>query len=99
MSAVSGASGGLDIGGTLQGVGSLIQAGTGIYNAYWGVKQGKEALRQSAKQLELMEKQQNIENERYNARESERLKAAESFRQSGQDFKQGLDETLPMNRI
>lgn len=58
-------------GSMMQGAGSLINAGTGIYSAYWGVKLGKENVKELQRQNDLLEKQYNTEVERYNKREAQ----------------------------
>lgn len=72
-SATSGLSG-LGLGGwgsMMQGAGSLINAGTGIYSAYWGVKLGKANVEEMKKQNELLRDQYNEEVKRYNKREAQ----------------------------
>lgn len=67
-SAISGLGG---WGSMMQGAGSLISAGTGIYSAYWGVQLGKENVKELQRQNDLLEKQYNTEVERYNKREAQ----------------------------
>lgn len=88
--------------GILGSTGSVVGAVGNTIGAYWTWKNGKAQTKAMQKQLDMTQNQLNIENERYNKRENERLENNAFLQNAGEDFSQAVDkqkENLPVNRI
>lgn len=91
-----------NINGAIGAGANVIGAVGNTLGAYWSYKNGKAQTKAMQQQVDLMDKQMQIENERYNKRESERLENAAEFQKQGESFSQGIQKSnndLPTNRI
>lgn len=97
-----------NISGAIDAGANVIGAIGSSFGAYWGYKNGKAQAKAMQQQVDLMDKQMQIENERYNKRESERLENNASLQADGAKFSQEVEKKLgssssssdlPMNRI
>lgn len=96
------ANGGTTLGETMMGTASLLNAGTNIYGAFWGVKQGNEAIKLQKEQLDLAKQQYADEKARYEKRERESDESAAKTNAAGAEFGADIEKqysNLPTNRF
>lgn len=96
------AGGGLNLGETMIGTASLLNAGANAYGAFWAVKQGNRAIDLQKEQLELAKQQYADEKERYNKRQGEIDEFNQQSAAAGADFSAKIakqQQDLPVNRI
>lgn len=88
--------------GIIGSAGSVIGAIGNTWNAYNTWKNGKAQIKAMNRQIDLMDTQLTLENDRYNKRESERLANNALLQDEGEDFSQAIEKQkadLPVNRI
>lgn len=90
------------LGEGLLGGASVLNAGTNIYGAFWGVKQGNKAIDLQKEQLNLAKAQYADEKARFDKRQNEIDEFNQQSAAAGAQFSENIakqQQNMPVNRI